>query len=94
MGVTAIELNTTKVIKEFNVGDKINTDGLIINATRDDGVVAVLGVDKCEVKCSGEAGESVPVTISFQGIEESYNVGFSYRLRIYRRRKNLSSELQ
>ena len=74
VGVTAIELNTTKVIKEFNVGDKINTDGLIINATRDDGVVAVLGVDKCEEKCSGEAGESVPVTISFQGIEESYNV--------------------
>lgn len=81
MGVTDIELNATEVIKEYKVGDKIDTTGLVITATREDGVKTELGVDKCEVSCSGEAGDEVPVKVSFTKgetpIEKSYNVKIS-----------------
>lgn len=74
MGITDIELDATEVVKTYNVGDKIDTTGLVVTATREDGVKTVIGVNKCTVTCSGDAGKATPVNVEFQGYTKSYNV--------------------
>ena len=76
VGVKSFEIDASNAPKEFFVGDKLSTDGLVVKATFKDDVTDVIAADRCTFTGfdSGSATDSQTVTVGFQGFEQTYDV--------------------
>ncbi len=76
MGVKSIAADASKAVKEYIVGDKFGSEGLVVNATRDDDVVVPLDLSKCSVAAPedwGTAGEKT-ITVTYGELTTDYKV--------------------
>lgn len=75
-GVKSFEIDASNVQKEYYVGDKLNTEGIVLNATFLDEATSEVNAKLCEFSGfdSSAAAESQTITVSFGGIEKTYNV--------------------
>lgn len=80
MGVKSIEADTANIVKEYIEGDKFNSDGLVINATREDDVVVELDSKKYKVVAPEDWG-----TVGEQEITVTYgeNLSTTYTVKIF-----------
>lgn len=77
--VTSISLDTTKAKLSFNVGDAFSSEGLVVNAVKNDGsIAAVTGYTVAPVDTS-EAGTFL-VNVTYNGLTVSYNISVLGRI--------------
>lgn len=76
IGIKSLAIDAKDVKKEFFVGDKLDTENLIVKATFLDNETDDIELKRCEFEGfdSGSAVESQTVKVKFQGLEQTYDV--------------------
>jgi len=76
MGVKSIAVDASKAVKEYIEGDKYSSEGLIVNATRDDDQVVGLDLSKCKVETPEEWGTpgDQTITVKYGDLTAEYKV--------------------
>lgn len=75
-GIKSLDVDFENVKKEYLVGDKIDLEGLVVNATFNDDLTDEIGVDSVTIEGfdTSAATESQEVTVKYQGLSQTYNI--------------------